>query len=62
MKKLIVNLSDSTFEKIRFEAIEKQKSLQEVISERLLSTPFSSEAEEAYNKLWDSEFTRLLGD
>jgi hypothetical protein len=53
---MIINISDSTFERLRFEAIEEDKSIQEIISERLFHKPFSADVEEAFEKLIDQEF------
>lgn len=54
MKKIVINISDSTHEKLRFEAMKERKGIPELISERLLYKPFDIEVEEAFEN-WISE-------
>lgn len=60
MKKIVLNISDSTFEKLRFEAIHEKKSIREVIEARLLEKPFHEEVESAFSDFFDTEFNKLL--
>lgn len=49
-------MSDVIFEKLRFEAIHKKKSVTDVIKDRILMQPFEKEVEEAYDEFVMSEF------
>lgn len=49
MKKVVVNLSDSTYEKLRFEAILEKKDIGQIIGERILDKPFNIIVEEAFD-------------
>lgn len=49
MKKLVLNISESTYEKLRFEALHERKSIHEIIQERLFVKPFHEEVLEAYD-------------
>lgn len=59
MKKIVLNISDTTFEKLRFEAIHLKKSVRDIIEERLLERQFSKEVEEAYDDLLNKEFREM---
>ena len=59
MKKIVLNISDSTYEKIRFEAINEKKSVQEIIYERIFHKPFSEEVEEAFDNWMCHEIEKL---
>jgi hypothetical protein len=54
MKKLVLNISDTDYEKFRFEAIHERKSVLDVIKGRLLSKPFHNEVKAAFEN-WMSE-------
>lgn len=60
MKKLIINLADSQFEKLRFEALEQRKDFGQIIRERLFSTPFSKNVEEAFNDLMEYQINEIM--
>lgn len=60
MKKVVLNINDLEYEKFRFEAIYEQKSIQEVIKDRLFTKPFSEEVLEAYEKSFQSSLNKLL--
>lgn len=62
MKKLIVNMSETTYEKLRLECIKQKKEMSEVITERILFKKFDSEVEEAFSKFWDKSFMKLVGE
>ena len=62
MKKLVINLSDSTFEKLRFEAIKEQKSIQDILTDRIYGLPFSADIEDAYQNLIDNEFKNTFNE
>lgn len=54
MKKIVLNISDSTYEKLRFEAIKEKKGIQELIAERVFHKPFDQDVLEAF-EAWMSE-------
>lgn len=54
MKKIVLNISDSTYEKLRFEAIKEQKGIPELIAERVFHKPFDEDVLEAF-EAWMSE-------
>ena len=62
MKKIIISISDFTFEKIKFEALEQKKCVQQIIEERFLHKPFSYEVEEAFEKKMSEELSKILED
>lgn len=59
MKKIIVNISDSIYEKFRLEAMNEKKSIQQIVEERLKFKPFDKDVEEAFNKWMDQEFYKI---
>jgi len=61
MKKIVLNLSDYTYEKLRFEAIHEKKDVQAVIKDRLLHKEFHPEVEEAFDKWMEEETNKILG-
>ena len=61
MKKLIINLSDSDYEKFRFEAIHEKKSIESIIRERIMSKPFCNEVEEAFDEFMEKEMQNIIG-
>lgn len=60
MKKIMLNISEATYEKLRFESIRDKKSIQEIIHERIFYKPFSYEVEEAFLNLMDQQLIKLL--
>lgn len=60
MKKIVVNISDSTFEKLRFESIKKRKSISELISERIFHKPFDSDIEEAFENWMGKQLEKIM--
>lgn len=62
MKKIVLNLSDSVYSKFMFEAIEQKKDIKTIMSERLMTKPFSSDVEQAYEKWMNKEFGKLLNE
>lgn len=59
MRKIVLNISDVIFEKLRFEAMEKQVDIKSIIQERLLEKPFSNSVEEAYDNFINQEYERM---
>lgn len=60
MKKIVLNISDSQYEKFRFEALHEEKSVQQVIADRLFHKPFDAEVLEAFEAWVDSETQKIL--
>jgi hypothetical protein len=60
MKKIVLNISDTTYEKLRFEAMEQKKDVATICAERLLKEPFSSSVDTAYSSYVDSEIQKIL--
>lgn len=61
MKKIVLNISDSTYEKLRFEAIHEKKSVQEVIQDRVFHKPFHQEVQEAFDAWMEQEVNNIIG-
>lgn len=50
MKKIVLNICDSTYEKLRNEAILEQKSVEDILRERIFYKPFSKEVESSFDQ------------
>jgi hypothetical protein len=62
MKKIVLNISDSTYEKLRFEALQERKDVQTLIRERLFFKPFSKEVEAAFDEWIEKEISNITGE
>lgn len=62
MKKIVLNISDSTYEKFRFEAIYQRKSVQEVIANAITQNSFTPEVEDAYNEWIEKNIVELMSN
>lgn len=62
MKKIVLNISDCEFEKLRFEALHQEKSIQDILKDRIFFKPFHEEVLEAYDKLMENDLIELLKD
>lgn len=60
MKKIVLNIADSTYEKLRFEAILEKKNIPELIAERVFHKPFHPEVEEAFEVWMESEIAKII--
>ncbi len=60
MKKIVLNISDAVYEKLRFEAIHEQKSVQDLLKERVFDRPFPQEVEEAYEEWVAHQIQNIL--
>ena len=60
MKKLVINISDSTYERLRFESIKEKKSIRKLIQERIFFKPFHEDVEEAFDKFMEKEIKKIL--
>ncbi len=61
MRKIVLNISDSTYEKLRFEAIHEKKSVQQVIEDRIFHKPFHEEVETAFDAYMEQEINNIIG-
>ncbi len=59
MKKIVLNISDSTYEKLRFEAIREKKNIPELLAERIFHKPFHPEVEEAFEDWMEKEIEKI---
>jgi hypothetical protein len=60
MKKIVLNISDATYEKFRFEAIKEEKSFLQVIVDRLMQKPFDEEVIEAFEAWTETEINKII--
>lgn len=60
MKKIVLNISEHIFEKLRFEALFEEKSIQTLILERLFTKPFHEEVEKAFDEFMVSELDKII--
>lgn len=60
MKKIVLNISDSTYEKLRFEAIREKKGIPELLAERVFHKPFHAEVEEAFEAWMTQEIDKII--
>lgn len=61
MKKIVLNISDVLYEKLRFEAIHEKKSVVECIQTRIFHKPFDPEVEEAFDQWMEKEIDNITG-
>lgn len=60
MKKIVLNISDCTYERLMFEAIGEKKSIQDVITQRLFYKPFHKDVEEAFENWMSKELEKII--
>lgn len=60
MKKLVLNISETTYERLRFESIMEKKSIADIITERIFHKPFHADVEESYEKWVNSELDKII--
>ena len=60
MKKVVLNISDHIYERLRFEALYKEQSVSEVIYFRLLERAFCEDVEKAYDTYVTKEFSKFM--
>jgi hypothetical protein len=58
VKKVVLNISDLTWEKLKFEAIHKKKGISEVLQDRI-QAPFHKDVEEAYDSWMSKEISKI---
>jgi len=61
LKKLIINISESTYDKLRFESIEEKKSIEEILKERIFYKKFSENVEKAWDEIMKEKLETLVG-
>ena len=59
MKKIVINISDVTYQKLQYESIRDKKSINEIISERIFFKPFSEEIQKALDEFISAEINKL---
>jgi hypothetical protein len=59
VKKIVLNISDTTYEKLRFESILEKKGIQQLIAERLLYKKFHPEVEQAFANWINQEIEKI---
>lgn len=62
MKKIIINISDCIYEKLRFEAMKNKKSIEDILKDRILFKEFDEEVLECYENWLDQEMQKILGE
>jgi hypothetical protein len=60
VKKVVLNISDHIYERLRFEALYKEQSVSDTIHDRLLEKPFCDDVEKAYDIWIAKEFSKLM--
>lgn len=60
MKKIVVNISDYSYEKLRLQAILERKSVSKIIADRITKDGFSAEVEEAFDIKFKIELNKIL--
>jgi hypothetical protein len=58
VKKVVLNISDYVYEKLRFEAIHKKKGIVDVLQDRI-KAPFHKDVEKAYDIWLNQEISRI---
>lgn len=58
MKKLILNISDSTYEKLKFEAIIEKKDIKQLLSDKICNN-FSYEVQQAFDNWLEKEIKKI---
>lgn len=62
MKKIIVNINENIYEKLRIEAIIQNVDIATIIRERILHKPFDEEVEETFDDFLDDEIKKIFGE
>jgi hypothetical protein len=58
VKKVVLNISDYIYEKLRFEAIHTKQSVLDVLHDRI-KAPFHKDIEESYDKWLNQEISKI---
>ncbi len=62
MKKIVLNISDATYEKLRFETMFEKKDIHQIIQERMFHKPFAIEVQEAFDTFMETELHKMIGE
>jgi len=62
MKKIVLNISDSSYEKFRFEAIHEKKSVNDIIRDRLFHKSFHKDVQEAFDAWLSENLNEILNE
>lgn len=60
MKKIVLNISDSFYEKLKFEAIHEKKNIQAILVTRIIHKPFHVDVEEAFSEWMNHELNKII--
>ena len=60
MKKIVLNISDYIYEKLRFEAIFEKKDISKIIEERLIYKVFDEEVEQAFSRWMNQQIENIV--
>jgi hypothetical protein len=60
MRKIVLNISDSSYEKLRFEAIREKKCIPDLIAERIFHKPFHEEVQNSFSEWLEQEINKIL--
>jgi len=58
----VLNISDTFYEKLRFESINEKKSVQQLLAERLMNKCFDNNVEEAFQAWMNQEINKIIGE
>ena len=58
MKKVVLNIYDHIYEKLRFEAVYKKKSITDVLQDRI-KAPYHDDVENAYGNWLNQEICKI---
>lgn len=59
MKKIVLNMSDMAYEKLRIEALFEKKDIPSIILNRIFHKPFEKEVEESFDNWFNQEFEKI---
>ena len=62
MKKVVLNISDTQYEKFRIEAMHEKKSISEILRDRIFYKPFSSTVEEYFDMWMENNLQKQMED
>lgn len=60
MKKIVLNISDTQFEKFRIEALNERKSIADTIKDRIFHKPFSTTVETYFDQWLESQIKTTM--
>lgn len=60
MKKIVLNISDCTYEKLRLESLEENKDIGQIIYERFFHKSFSEDVENYFEEWIGTELEKIM--